>query len=607
MQSYWSKVLERRVSRRRAIAATGALGASAAFLAACGGGDDGPELPEDKSGLLYQLKDETKDVKRGGVYIDSHPGVILTHDPMKTGINIRGARRGFSQLFRISDGVLTGTDGSTEGDLAESWELSPDKLTLTIKLEQNAGFSSVAPVNGRLADADDVVFSWDRLQREGIGRTEIVNSINPGAPVTFITTPDKRTVIIKMAEPNVTIFSLLGTDVLGSMYVMPRESGSQYDPARVSIGSGPYYLVDNTETKYSWKKNLNFKRSRLKNGEPFIDEIQEPVILDQAQGTAQFRAGAIYEYGVPQLEIIDTKRDIPALTMRTNSPIITGTERILFGQNPDSIFKDERVRIAYMKCIDRDAFIAAAQNSDNFANEGLPVQTYWDASLARGVWEGWWLDPKDEKAFGPNAKNYVYDLAEAKRLVEAAGLRTPVEFTEVYGAPGPSSFPQGFYTRADIYMGMIENSGVFKMNRKLIQYQTEWNTEQVRFSKGMFTGASWGPDTAPADPTSAVFFAFNSNGGYYFGGTSKELDDLTNRARAEFDDEKRKDLVHEVQRQNGKHFFNQKIGQGGTFALNWPVIRNIGVYRGGTNWMDITTPSGLRAFLDPEQEPVKQS
>jgi ABC-type transport system substrate-binding protein len=260
-----------------------------------------------------------------------------------------------------------------------------------------------------------------------------------------------------------------------------------------------------------------------------------------------------------------------------------------------------------MKCIDRDAFVAAAQNSDNFANEGLPVQTYWDASLARGVWEGWWLDPKDEKAFGPNAKNYVYDLAEAKRLVEAAGLRTPVEFTEVYGAPGPSSFPQGFYTRADIYMGMIENSGVFKMNRKLIQYQTEWNTEQVRFSKGMFTGASWGPDTAPADPTSAVFFAFNSNGGYYFGGTSKDLDDLTNRARAEFDDEKRKDLVHEVQRQNGKHFFNQKIGQGGTFALNWPVIRNIGVYRGGTNWMDITTPSGLRAFLDPEQEPVKRS
>jgi len=607
MDSYWDKVLQRRLSRRRAIAATGAIGAAAAFLAACGSSEDaGPSGPKDESGLLHEMKDETKEAKRGGVYIDSHPGVILTHDPMKTGINIRGARRGFSQLFRVADGFLKGPDGTIEGDLAESWELSPDKLTLSVKLEQQAGFSNVPPVNGRLVDAEDVVFSWERLQKEGIGRTELVNSINPGAPVVSITAPDKRTVVIKLAEPNVTLFSLLGSDVLGSMYIMPKESGSMYDPARVSIGSGPYYLVDNTEVKYSWKRNPNFKRSRLKNGEPFIDEIQEPVILDQAQGTAQFRAGAIYEYGVQQLEVVGTKKDIPALVMRITPPYITGSERLYFGQAGDSIFKDERVRIAYMKTIDRDAFIAAADNTDKFKSEGLPVEAYWDAALARGVWEGWWLDPRDEKAFGPNAKNYRYDLAEAKKLVEAAGLKTPVEFTQVYAAPGPSSFPQTFYTRADIFMGQVENSGVFKMNRKLIQYQTEWNTEQYRFSKGNFVGATWGPDTAPADPTSAVFFLFNSQGGYFQGGDAR-LDELTNQARREFDDKKRMELVHEVQRYHGGKFYNNKIGQGTRFALNWPVVRNIGVYRGGTNWLCVTTPSGLKAWIDPEQPPLKKA
>jgi hypothetical protein len=47
---------------------------------------------------------------------------------------------------------------------------------------------------------------------------------------------------------------------------------------------------------------------------------------------------------------------------------ITGLERIFFGSNPDSLFKDERVRIAYMRTIDRDA--SSRCNTDQFAKEG---------------------------------------------------------------------------------------------------------------------------------------------------------------------------------------------------------------------------------------------
>jgi ABC-type transport system substrate-binding protein len=144
------------------------------------------------------------------------------------------------------------------------------------------------------------------------------------------------------------------------------------------------------------------------------------------------------------------------------------------------------------------------------------------------------------------------------------------------------------------------------MNRKLIQYQTEWNTDRYRFSKGNFQGATWGPDTASADPTSAVFFLFNSAGGYFEGGDAT-LDDLTTKARREFDDAKRKELVQEVQRYHGGKFFNNKIGQGTRFGLSWPAVRNIAVYRGGTNWLDITTPSGLHAWIDPEKAPIKKT
>jgi len=600
--SYWSRFTESRLSRRRALTMTGGAALGAAFLAACGGGSDsdsGTSLPADKSGLLTVMKDTTANAKRGGTMVGVHPGVILSWDPFKTGINIRGARRGFSQLFRISDGIGEMTKGAIEGDLAESWELSPDKLTLTVKLDPGAGLPPVPEVNSRVMDSADVLFTWERMKRQGTFRTELVNELNPGAPIVSMTAPDARTVVIKMAEPNAAIFSLLGTDALGYLFIQPKEAADKWDPDKRAIGSGPFYATDFSEVSYRWKRNPNFKRAKLKNNEPYLDEVFEPVIPDISAAEAQFRSGAVYWYGVSADNIIQTKRDTPDLVMYATSPQITGTERLYFGQNADSPFKDERVRIAYMKTMDRDSFIIAAHNTDRFAKEGLPVQEYWEGGLGAGTWSGWYLDPKDEKAFGANAKNYKYDLAEAKKLIEAAGLKTPLDVTTIYAQQGPSGIPASFYKRAEIYLGMVENSGVFRMKRDLITYQ-DWNTEKVRFSQGKFSGASWGPDTATGDPTANAFFLYNSKGGYYQGGDAK-MDELTNKARAEFDDAKRRELVHEVQRYNGAHFWNNKIGTAGGFALQWPIIVGQGqsVFRGGANWMD------LRAYLDPTLPPRK--
>jgi peptide/nickel transport system substrate-binding protein len=600
--NYWSRVSKTRLGRRRALAATGGGVLGAAFLAACGGGSDvdggnGGEI-EDNSGLLSQSVDESKNAKRGGVLVGSHPGVILTHDPMKTGINIRGARRGYSQLFRVKDGVLKNTDGTIEGDFAASWEISPDKLTITATIDPGVGTPAIPPLNGRVMNAEDVVFSWELLKKQAIYRAELANEVNPAAPIMSITAPNERTVVIKLKEPDATVLPLLSTDRLGYLWIIPREGGDQFDITKTAIGSGPFYISEASEIEYRWKRNPNFKRTNLKNGEPYVDEIFEPVIPEAAAAVAQFRTGAILWYGVPAADVLQTKKEIPALRMLATDPPITGTERIYFGQSAESPFKDERVRIAYMRTMDRDAFIAAAHNTDHFVKEGLPVETYWEASLGAGSYSGWYLDPRS-KEFGPNAVNYVYDLAEAKKLIEAAGFKTPLEFDEVYAAPGPSSFPSSFYTRAEVFMGMVESSGIFKVNRVLINYQTEWNTERYRRSKGQFNGATWGPDTAPPDGASAIFMLYNSQGGYYQGGDAT-MEDLTLKARREFDEKKRRDLVLEAQRHNGAHFWNNKLGNAGGFSLTWPAMRNQGVFQGGTNWMD------LRTFLDPEQPPLKK-
>src|SRR5262245_14681958 len=69
IMSYWTSVLDTRISRRRGLTLTGTTAAAAAFLAACGGGDsksDGSGS-ESKSSIVTKPVETTKSAKKGGV------------------------------------------------------------------------------------------------------------------------------------------------------------------------------------------------------------------------------------------------------------------------------------------------------------------------------------------------------------------------------------------------------------------------------------------------------------------------------------------------------------------------------------------------------------
>ena len=68
--SYWDTLLQSRISRRRAIVATGAATGAAAFLAACGGDNKGDGGGKEKSTLATKTEDSIKEAKRGGILKD---------------------------------------------------------------------------------------------------------------------------------------------------------------------------------------------------------------------------------------------------------------------------------------------------------------------------------------------------------------------------------------------------------------------------------------------------------------------------------------------------------------------------------------------------------
>jgi peptide/nickel transport system substrate-binding protein len=198
MQSnYWRG----RVNRRRLLQAGGTGIAAAAFLAACGGGNSdggsGGGDKKDAAGLLTRPVDQTKDAKKGGTWLGTHNADIQTFDPHFQSVpNQALTQIVYSRLFKAKPGMLKPAIwGEVTGDLAQSYEYSPDKLSLTIKLKDSK-WHNLAPVNGRALDASDILFSWQRLEKTGTNRTLFANSASPAAPIESVTSPDPKTVVL---------------------------------------------------------------------------------------------------------------------------------------------------------------------------------------------------------------------------------------------------------------------------------------------------------------------------------------------------------------------------------------------------------------------------
>jgi len=181
---YWTETMRRHASRRRVLAATGATAVGAAFLAACGGGDSSNKGgAKDGSSLLTPIRDESKSVQRGGTHKFFLNSDQQNYDPTFTSLpNQAFTNMVYDQFWNYPGGLLKASDGTLDPDLGESFEYSPDRLQMTIKLTDKAHFGMTPVVqgtNGRTPDSQDVLYSWERFSAQGTRRSDIAASVNP--------------------------------------------------------------------------------------------------------------------------------------------------------------------------------------------------------------------------------------------------------------------------------------------------------------------------------------------------------------------------------------------------------------------------------------------
>ena len=544
--------------------------------------------------------DETKNAIKGGVYKTRNTFEPSTLDPHLFPNNFH-VYETYSNLWRIKDGIIDYSDGEVVGDLVDSWETSPDKLTITAKLNPNAHFAPVAPVNGRAVDAQDVAASWQRHSTMSNQSSDFSNAVNPAAPIVSIEATDDMTVVIKLAAPNAVVTARLARATPGSMYIVPKEAldPTVLDLAKTSIGSGPYYLDEYTPSvTMKFKRNPGFGQN--KDGFPFMDALEYPTVQEYATFLAQFKAGNIYDgTGILAEDILSTKKDVSELELMTTY-FSTILNRVGFGVDPGP-FTDERVRQAYVLTWDRDIFLTTVFNADKFGQQGLDVTLANESGLQSNTYKDWLIDPLSSD-FGPNSKFFKKDYVEAKKLLDAAGFPDGVKDYDLYTAAPSAGLPAAYGALLEAVVGLSQDSGLFNPNRVNVQnFFSEFIPKYHNQARGSFAGVSISLSNLAEDPANYLFSYYNTHGSLRMG-TDSMLDDLTAKAIVEFDNEKRMQIVHDIQRYEGGMNYYPRLGGGTGFSLAWPVVRNREVYRGGTGLSGTNNPSTL--WLDPKKAPL---
>ncbi|MBI2908810.1 MAG: ABC transporter substrate-binding protein [Chloroflexi bacterium] len=283
------------------------------------------------------------------------------------------------------------------GDLAKSWDLSKDGLTLTFQLHENVLFH-----NGRPLAAEDVRYSYERQINPPRG---VVAPRRPNLEaINKVEAPDKATVRFTLAYPSGSLLAALG---LGWMGIYSKELVEQKGHMKNDVmGTGPFKLK--RYTPGISVEHVKFTDYFVK-GRPYLDGITFYIIRDASTRLAALRAGQIKQTGL-ETGGLDPS-DAEALR-KTGSPVkAVPYNGMRFAQliinTQQQPWSDVRVRQAVHLAVDRQAAISVLEQGYGQLGSNFP---------------GEWGVPQDELTKVPGYRQPKdADIAEARRLLAEAG------------------------------------------------------------------------------------------------------------------------------------------------------------------------------------------
>lgn len=387
-------------------------------------------------------------------------------------------------------------------DLAESWEISDDKLTYVFHL-RDAKFS-----DGSQVTAQDAVFSLTRLRDDP-------NSVQ-GAMYQLmesVTASDDRTVSIKLRTPSA---PFLATLAMFSAAIVPQhaveELGEDFNSN--PVGAGAFRLKE-------WRRGEVVKLERnpyyWEAGLPKLDGVEWHVVGDDNTRILKVQAGeldaAIF---IPFNRVPDLDAD-PNINVHLDPS--TREDHLLLNHK-NKWLANKNIRKAINMAIDIKSIV--------------DVVTFGYGQVANSY------IPAGAQYYNPDNPNYDFDPDKARAMLAAEGA-SEMTLTNVVAAGD----------KVEEQIAVMLKDQLAKVGIDLTLKKVDPGQIWDMFTSGEYdvSVAYWTNDIIDPDQKSTFSVGMDENKNYYTWYENQHVADLVAQGRVELDSDKRRAIYYEIQRQ----------------------------------------------------------
>ena len=277
-----------------------------------------------------------------------------------------------------------------EGELAESWEVSPDGKRITFHLRKGVTWH-----DGKPFTSEDVLFTYRRM-------------IAPNTPTAYAEdfkqvkraeAPDPYTVVVEYGKPFAPALASWGMHVLPKHLLVEYPDISRSPLNKKPVGTGPFRFVEwKTGEKTVFETNPDYFEGR-----PYLSRVITRVIPDPATMFLELKSGGIDMMGVTPLQYTrQTETEEFRKSFHKYRYLSFGYTYLGFRLS-HPLFSDKRVRQAIAHAIHKKEIIDGVLF-------GLGQE-------ATGPYKpGTWVH-------NPDVKRYPFDPEKAKALLAEAGWK----------------------------------------------------------------------------------------------------------------------------------------------------------------------------------------
>ena len=407
-----------------------------------------------------------------------------------------------------------------EPQLAESWEISEDHLLFTFHLRRNVRWSDGQPFTSK-----DILYSFDRIMDPKVDSAHLRNYYQD---IEKIEALDDYTVRFHYRQPYFRALDFCGGIPIVPAHVFKEgEDFNTHPIGRMPVGTGPYRLL-----KWDTGKEIILERDENYQGDkPHLQRIVFRIITNPTAALQVLKQGGLDLMPLRPIQWVKQTQNKRFTEDYNKLKYYTPSYSYIGWNNDRPVFSDRRVRQAMTMLIDREMIL----NKILFGLGTVVSGTFYINS------------PEYDKSIKP----YPYDPKKAVELLKAAGwerrngdgplMKGETPFAFEFLISSGSKFAEQLAT---ILQENLKQVGITVSIRML-----EWAVFVQKIEEHNFDACTmawslgWESDPYQLWHSSQAV----DKGSNFVGFRNKEADEIMEKARTEFDAEKRIRLYHRFQ------------------------------------------------------------